>query len=89
MFTYDRCATVEPRLRVVTLLLQHATCYEIGVCFLGRCDVKTHLASSTKFEGKSKALHLCSRCQKVDTAHVEAAAKKKYAPISWVEVPPA
>ena len=93
MFTHDRCATVEPRLRVVTLLLQHATCYEIGVCFLGRCDVKTHLASSTKFEGKSKALHLCSRCQKVDTAHVEAArvaaAKKKYAPISWAEVPPA
>ena len=47
----------------------------------------------TKFEGKAKALHLCSRCQKVDTAHVTAArvaaAKKNYAPISWAEVPPA
>ena len=65
---------MEPRLRVVALLLQHATCYKIGVCFLGRCDVvKTHLACSTNFEGKSKALNLCSRCQKVDTAHVEAA----------------
>ena len=65
-----------------------------SVCVLGRCAVvKTHLACSTKFEGKSKALHLCSRCQKVYTAHVEAArvaaAKKKYAPISWAEVPPA
>ena len=48
----------------------------VCVCVLGRCDVvKTHyyLACSTKFEGKAKTLHLCSRCQKVDTAHVEAA----------------
>ena len=55
-----------------------------GVCWCNVC---------TKFEGKAKALHLCSRCQKVYTAHVEAArvaaAKKKYAPISWAEVPPA
>ena len=35
-----------------------------GVCWRCVC---------TKFEGKAKALHLCSRCQKVDTAHVEAA----------------
>ena len=46
----------------------------------------------TKFEGKANALHLCSRCQKIDTAHMEtarvAAAKEKYAPISWAEVPP-
>lgn len=48
-----------------------------GVCW---CNVCSDL------QGKARALHLCTSCQKTPEAHVAAAAaaaKKKYTPISW------